>query len=225
MAIVMLGASPARRLPMHHLLTATLASREDDALRAMFTARKDVFVDLLQWDVPVVDGRFEIDQFDDEFARYLILLDRAGRHLGSARLLATERPHILGSLFPELSDGPVPQDETTLEITRFCIDRSLRAATRRAVRDQLVTALVIHARDAGIARYTAVADIRWLQQILSFGWRCRPLGLPVADSSGTIGAIEIEIDADTPALLERAGIWSAAFDMEVIGRRAVGGRG
>lgn len=57
------------------------------ALRAMFAARKQVFVDLLKWDVPVLDERYEVDQFDTPEARYLILLDNEGRHHASARLL------------------------------------------------------------------------------------------------------------------------------------------
>ena len=43
---------------------------EDRALRTMFEDRKSVFVDLLKWDVPVIDGRFEVDEFDDEQATY-----------------------------------------------------------------------------------------------------------------------------------------------------------
>ena len=102
---------------MVSLLNSTLADREDAALRAMFAARKSVFVDLLKWDLPVADGTFEIDQFDDEHARYLILLGDAGQHLASARLLPTDRPHILDSLFAELCERPVPQDAFTFEIT------------------------------------------------------------------------------------------------------------
>jgi len=45
----------------------------DGVLRAMFAARKAVFVDLLKWDVPVLGGAYEIDQFDDEHAAYLVL--------------------------------------------------------------------------------------------------------------------------------------------------------
>jgi len=44
--------------------TRTPEVSENDVLRAMFAARKEVFVDLLKWDLPVLDGRFEIDQFD-----------------------------------------------------------------------------------------------------------------------------------------------------------------
>ena len=68
------------------ILRSTGPSR-DLALRAMFEARKQVFVDLLKWDVPVLGGRFEVDQFDDEHAAYLVLSDDEGRHLASARLL------------------------------------------------------------------------------------------------------------------------------------------
>ena len=48
---------------------------EDGALRAMFRARKEVFVDLLRWDLQVLAGEFEVDQFDHRQAEYLILLE------------------------------------------------------------------------------------------------------------------------------------------------------
>ena len=79
------------------------------ALRGMFEARKRVFVDLLKWNVPVLEGRYEVDQFDDEDAVYLIVPGEDGRHAGSARLLKTIRPHILDTLFPELCAAPVPR--------------------------------------------------------------------------------------------------------------------
>ena len=42
--------------------------RTDRTLRSMFEDRKSVFVDLLKWDLPVLDGRFELDGFDDRHA-------------------------------------------------------------------------------------------------------------------------------------------------------------
>ena len=115
---------------------------EDRILRQMFEARKRVFVDLLKWDVPVLDGRFELDEFDDEQANYIIVADREGNHLGSARLLPTTRPHILGDLFPELCAGPVPAGPDIFEITRFCLGRTQGALARRETRNRLVSALV-----------------------------------------------------------------------------------
>ena len=173
----------------------------------MFAARKEVFVDLLGWDVPVLDGRFELDHLDDEHARYLILADSSHAHLGSARLLPTTRPHILDGLFPELCAGPVPQGPTTYEITRFCLARSLTAQRRREVRDRLITALVEFALANGIRTYTGVAELPWLRQILEFGWDATQLGAPLLCDGKLLGAVRIDITGDTEAQLKATGIW------------------
>ena len=178
----------------------------DDALRGMFAARKQVFVDLLGWDVPVLDGRFEIDQFDNEHARYLILVDAKG-HLGSARLLPTTREHILDGLFPSLCAEPVPKGPAIYEITRFCLDRRLTAQERREIRNRLVTALVLHAFAEGIDTYTGVAEPDWLNQILRFGWEAVALGQPIAIGNQMLGAVGIHVTEQTPQLLEATGIW------------------
>lgn len=182
---------------------------EDRALRGMFEARKKVFVDLLCWDLPVLDGRFEVDQFDDGHAVYLLVSDRQGSHLGSARLLPTSRPYLLQTLFPMLSKDPLPSRDDAWEITRFCLDRGLRSDERREIRNQLVAALARHAIAAGITTYYGVAELAWLQQILAFGWRCRPLGLPQLIGGRTLGALEIAIDGDTLGLLADNGIGAA----------------
>lgn len=182
---------------------------EGRILRQMFEARKQVFVDLLKWEVPVLGGRFELDQFDDEHANYIIVADREGDHLGSARLLPTTRPHILGGLFPELCAGPVPAGPEIYEITRFCLGRTQGALARRMTRNRLVSALVSFALGHGIRTYTGVAEMGWLQQILAFGWDCRPLGAPLQLGGRLTGALAINIDSETPALLDRNQIWAA----------------
>jgi acyl-homoserine lactone synthase len=193
---------------MLHIATAT-APASDALLKAMFAARKSVFVDLLKWDVPVLAGSYEIDQFDDAHAQYLILADRDGRHLGSARLLPTMRPHLLDSYFAELCEDAPPKHPSIFEITRFCLDRRCNARERRAVRDALVASLAAHARRYGITAYTAIAEMAWFQQILAFGWRCTPLGLPCTIGGKLLAALRIEIDHNTDALLARAGIVAA----------------
>jgi acyl-homoserine lactone synthase len=177
-------------------------------LGAMFRARKEVFVDLLKWDVPVLEGQYEIDGYDDEHAHYVIVTDLAGAHLGSARLLKTTGPHILANLFPMLCNGELPRGPQVLEITRFCLDRHQNSLQRRATRNQLVSALVAFALERDIRTYTGVAEISWLQQILAFGWDCRPLGAPQHFDCGWLGALAIEINPDTPARLHQNSIWS-----------------
>jgi acyl-homoserine lactone synthase len=187
----------------------------DAMLRAMFEDRKSVFVDLLKWDVPVLDGRFELDEFDTGRATYIVIADAGGDHLGSARLLPTTRPHILGSLFAHLCAAPPPSGPQIFEITRFCLSRRQTAESRRRSRNQLVSALVWHALERGIGTYTGVAEMGWLQQILAFGWDCRPLGVPARLECGLIGALAIEIRPDTPDLLAANGIWDLAGDPAV----------
>jgi N-acyl-L-homoserine lactone synthetase len=180
---------------------------ENPALRLMFEARKRVFVDILRWDIPVLDGRFELDQFDGRDAIYVVISDPNGEHAGSARLLPTERPHILDSLFPELCAGDPPRGPRTFEITRFCLEPRGGSGRRLETRNRLVSGLVDHALASGITTYTGVAELGWLQQILAFGWRCRPLGLPRVIGGRTLGALQIDIDQETPALLAENGVY------------------
>lgn len=186
------------------------SAASDAAMRAMFEARKRVFVDLLGWDLPVLAGRYEIDQYDDAHARYLILADPNQNHLASARLLPTTRPHILGDLFAELCDAPPPIGPGTWEITRFCLDRRLRAPERRRRRDTLVAALAHYALEHGITTYTGVAEQGWLDQVLQFGWHAERLGPLRTIDRMTLGALRIEITPDTPALLAANGIHAPA---------------
>jgi len=178
----------------------------DAAMRAMFEARKKVFVDLLQWDLPVLAGRYELDQFDNPDAHYLMLSETDGTHLASARLLPTTGPHLLDSQFAELTDEPIPHGPTVYEITRFCLDRALTAIQRREARDRLVRGLVDFAIANRITTYTGVAEHAWLRQILTFGWTARALGAIKSINGMLLAALKIEIAADTHARLDRAGI-------------------
>src|SRR3546814_16944503 len=110
---------------------------EDSALRAMFRARKEVFIDLLKWDLPVLANEFEVDQFDRQ-AEYLILLEAGVRHRASARLLRTDQPHLLGGCYPHLCAGPLPAGPTIREITRFCLDPHQQPAEPRSARTPTV---------------------------------------------------------------------------------------
>jgi N-acyl-L-homoserine lactone synthetase len=174
----------------------------------MHRERKRVFVDLLKWDVPIVDGEFEIDQFDDSAAVYLVSAESDCSHRGSLRLLPTTRPHILGSLFPELCDGPVPTGPNVYEITRACFSPRLRASERIRVRNQLVTAAVELALFNGIDTFTCLATAGMYSQVLSLGWMCEPLGLPRLVGDALTGALRISVTRETPRLLQQAGTYT-----------------
>lgn len=193
---------------MLHIVDQNNRNRECAVLRAMFEARKQVFVDLLRWDLPVLAGRYEVDHFDDGQAIYLIVTDCEGEHLASARLLATTRPALLDSLFPDLVEGPVPRGSDIFEITRFCLSRGVGAGLRRKARDLLLVGLVQYGLDHGIRSYTGVAELPWFKQIARFGWDCRALGAPQRRDGRTLTALRIEVDDEAIDRLAARGIGS-----------------
>ncbi|MBU0555978.1 MAG: autoinducer synthase [Alphaproteobacteria bacterium] len=190
-----------------HIETGFSQAMEHHLFRAMFEERKRVFVDLLRWNVPVVAGRYEVDQFDDDRAIYIVITGDDGDHRASARLLPTTHDHILGTIFPNLCKEAPPRGAAILEITRFCLARKLRARERLEVRNQLVTALVEYALGNHIRSYTGVAEWPWFQQILSFGWHCLPLGLPATDQGRCLVALQIDIDGSTREQLRASGVF------------------
>src|SRR5436305_7495939 len=103
---------------MIQLVTTSDRPRFDRELKEMFRERKRVFVDRLGWEVPVVAGEFEIDQFDTDDAVYFLALDANGTQLGSCRLLPTTRPHLMSEVFPHLCERGVPTGPDVWEITR-----------------------------------------------------------------------------------------------------------
>jgi N-acyl-L-homoserine lactone synthetase len=194
---------------MIQVFTGTRGPGASAILDNMFRDRKRVFIDLLKWDVPVIDDAFEVDQFDTEQTVYLVSAADDGEHLGSIRLLPTSRPHLLNTLFPYLCDGPVPAGAQIFEITRGCLSPRLRAADRLRVRNRLTTAAVQYGLIRDIHSFTCVADSSWLSQILSLGWDCRPLGEPRLIEGVTTGALRIEISGRTIEKLRAAGTYSS----------------
>lgn len=177
---------------------------------SMFQDRKTLFVDLLGWDVPIVDDQFEIDRYDTDAALYLIALDADGLHIGSIRLLPTVSAHLLSDLFADLCEGTIPRGPTIMEITRLCLPQRLGCAGRLAVRNRLITAMADYAIACGITVLTGVVTAAYREQVLAMGWRAEPLGPPSARDGGALGAFRLEIDDETPTLLAANGIYLAA---------------
>jgi N-acyl-L-homoserine lactone synthetase len=201
---------------MIEIVTAENRETYKRELSAMFEERKLVFIDLLKWKLELTDGRYEMDQFDDEHAIYLVASHADGSHLGSMRLLPTDRPHILGSLFAFLSDEPPPAGPGILEVTRLCLSPRLNAAERRRIRNELISTMVDFALSHGVIALTGVAQIAWLSQIQEMGWRCAVLGSPRCIGGKMTGAFRIDLDAQTPQALADSGIYvpgtSSAFE-------------
>jgi acyl-homoserine lactone synthase len=171
------------------------------ALETMFEDRRRLFVDLFGWDVPVIEGRFEQDQFDDAETRYVIALEADGTHAASLRLLPTTRPHMLDTLFNHLCPHGVPHGVSVWETTRLCLPQRHGAARRRVLRTMLFSATIDWALANGVDRLTGVIPAAFRKELLSLGWSAEPLGPAVPCPGGPIGAFLIRVDSDTPARL------------------------
>lgn len=184
-----------------------------NALDGMFADRKALFVDLFGWDIPVVDGRFEIDQFDNEHTVYLVAVDGDGAHEASLRLLPTARPHMLDTLFRELCPFGVPSGPTVWESTRLCLPQRHGASRRRDLRNSLISAMVDFALERGIDRYTGVLPEPFRKEVLAMGWLAEPLGPAVRIPGGPIGAFSVHISPETPERLRWTGVYGCSPDL------------
>lgn len=185
---------------MVDVITANNRHNYRELVDAMHADRKRIFVDSLKWDIPVVEGKYEIDQFDNDDAVYLLALDNKKQtHLGSVRLLRSSKPHLLGDVFPMLCDNGVPRGEDIWEITRLCTAPQLRGREAWLARSCLAVGMVEFALLYGINKYTCVAETSWLSSIMAVGWECEPLGLPREINGESVGALSINI---TPATLQ-----------------------
>jgi N-acyl-L-homoserine lactone synthetase len=168
------------------------------ALMEMHHDRKQVFVDRFGWRLPAKGSWLEVDQFDDDYAIYLLARSPEGRHRGSVRLLPSSRPHMLDSLFSHLCPGGVPSGDDCWEISRLVTnpaDASGNSVLR--VHRLLALALVEFALDNGISRYTLVAEAHRVPALLSVGWSVTPLGLPTLVEGEQLQALQIDLRTDT----------------------------
>jgi N-acyl-L-homoserine lactone synthetase len=192
---------------MIHVIDHHVAAQYRPLLQAMFADRKRLFVDLFGWDVPVIDGQYEIDQFDTADTIYIVVVDAQGAHEASIRLMPTLRPHMLQCLFAYLCPGGVPTGPTTWESTRLCLPQRHGAARRRALRNILISTMVDVALARGIERLTGVIPDPFRKEVLAMGWRAEPLGPAVRISGGPIGAFAVHVEPDTPERLGWTGVY------------------
>jgi len=183
------------------------------ALETMFADRKTQFVDFFDWDVPVVDGRFEMDQFDTGDAVYLVAIDKEGRHEASLRMLPSWLPHLLGDVFPHLCAAGVPVGPRTWESTRLCLPSRHGSRRRRDLRNGLISAMADFALARGIEQITGVIPEGFRREVLAMGWRAEPLGPAARIKGGPIGAFRVEVTPDVCERLAWTGTYAGALEL------------
>jgi N-acyl-L-homoserine lactone synthetase len=180
------------------------------ALMEMHRDRKRVFVDQLGWDLPVRGSWLEVDEFDNDYAVYLLARSGDdGAHQASLRLLPTMQPHMLQRLFAMLCAGPVPIGEDVWEISRLVgSPAGASGTTILRMHRLLALALVEFAALNQVRSFTLVIEANRLPALLAVGWPVVPLGLPSEVQGDLLQALRINVNAGTlPTMRARFGIF------------------
>lgn len=148
-------------------LSGTPAQLAPRVVAAVARYRHRVFVERLGWPLHSQDG-LEFDQFDRCDTLYPAARDQDGAMVGTARLLPTDRPYLLGDVFPQLMESVPPRTPRIWELSRFAaVDLSIhdtqaidaiQAHSSPVAIGLLETALAL-ASNAGVQRLITVSPL------------------------------------------------------------------
>jgi N-acyl-L-homoserine lactone synthetase len=167
-----------------NIITAENRHLFHHALTEMHVQRKHLFVDRMRWQMESVGG-LEIDNFDSGEAIYLIetstpVTDATTARnavVQSARLLRSDRPHLLGDVFPQLCSGPVTRSPKIWEATRFCpAPETPKGEARRMLLFRMIGGILETGLLFGIEQVTFVASAALRPLALRAGWELEALG-------------------------------------------------
>jgi acyl-homoserine lactone synthase len=162
---------------MIHIVTAENRHLFRHALMQMHLQRKQVFIDELGWRLSAEAG-IEIDDYDSEEAIYLLEADAPRAPVtASARLLRTDRPHLLSDRFAHLCAAAPPCGPGVWEATRFCpAPDTPKGAERHSMLGRMIAAIMETTLLFGIERVTFVASAALAPLAKNAGWTVAQLG-------------------------------------------------
>ena len=166
-----------------------------------FQIRHAIFVKEKGWHEFERRSTYEMDQYDDDEAIY-ILAAEGERVIAGFRLYPTTRPHMLLNAFPQLVEGEVPQAPDIFEWSRIFIVRDKRDS---GVYYELGAAMHEFCFARGITSCTAVIQMPRLAVMRHAGFAVRPLGLPKEIGGQPFLAVHVEVRKDALAEVRRIG--------------------
>lgn len=181
------------------IISGTQTTLDEDVMDGLARFRYQVFVEMLGWDLPCRDG-LELDQFDREDTVYVIA--RKGLQVvGTARLLPTHRPYLLGEVFPQLmAEMPRPQDPFVWELSRFSavdLDSApVGGATRQfssPIAVELLHSVLRLAAEHRVQRLITVSPLGIERLLRRAGFLAHRAGPPVIVDGQPIFACWIEV--------------------------------
>ncbi|WP_213957599.1 acyl-homoserine-lactone synthase [Variovorax sp. dw_954] len=163
--------------------------------------RYKVFVETLGWDLVTEQG-LERDQFDHDETLYLAARDANAQVVGTARLLPTTSPYLLGEVFPQLLGGAAPPcDPRVWELSRFAAvdfnapQGSALSQFSSEVAVALLEESIAVAAAHGAERIITVSPLGIERLLRREGFRAHRAGRPMIVGGHPIFACWIEVEA------------------------------
>ncbi|WP_341686313.1 acyl-homoserine-lactone synthase [Limnohabitans sp.] len=185
---------------MLNYTTGTRPQLAPHVFERMGVYRREVFIDRLGWDLPIIDG-MELDEFDDLNALYVCSHDNNGQVNGVARLLPTTGPYLMGKVFPHLWAGAtLPQDPQVWELSRFAtsdldnIPGLAATSTPTTSASQLLHRVIGLAASKGAHSLITVTTVVLERLLRQKGFQAKRTGLPVMHLGTPIVGLNISID-------------------------------
>lgn len=180
-----------------------------DIVDQLFLFRKTLFVDTLNWDLPVQAGR-EIDQFDTGSAVHCALY-RADRLIGGFRALRCDQPYLAQTVFPHLAVfAPYPSRTDVWEISRFGVLPSEAGSMTARILYSLMFRLAYLAQASALV---ALADLRYERFLTLLGIRTRRYGPPQVIGTDETGAPLTVVAGDIPLASQRGWRFEALINL------------
>ena len=101
-------------------VSGTSVNLSTNVMKGLARYRHRVFVETLGWPLQAREDGLELDKFDRDDTVYVVARNAIDEVVGTARLLPTSRPYLLGEVFPQLLHGqPLPSTPEVWELSRF----------------------------------------------------------------------------------------------------------
>jgi acyl homoserine lactone synthase len=169
-------------------------------MRGVASYRHSVFVEKLGWQL-ACEQNLEYDQFDRADTVYMVAQSNQGDIIGTARLLPTSRPYLLGDVFPQLLNGlPIPKTDEVWELSRFAaVDFKAQATSAMAqfsspIAVGLLKASLRHAAALGARKIITVSPLGVERLLRKAGFVAHRAAPPMVIDGAPIFACWIDVD-------------------------------
>ncbi len=181
--------------------------------RQLAVYRHKVFVEHLGWKLPLAGVGVERDQFDRADTVYVIARDERGNVCGCGRLLPTNKPYLLGSVFPWLmGEQPLPCAAEVWELSRYSthsVDSEPLTHEESRRRFRVLLRTIVDAAISRGAKRLITFTVPTLERLSrQLGIHVHRVGPPQLVDGAPVVAMWVELDQQTLDALkhEEAGI-------------------